>query len=63
MWCEHGAPALVRDDELIEMLTLSLNPDDNARARWLVFLRAEQMKILWEYQHPQPKKKKRKKRA
>lgn len=53
----------MRDDEAIERLLLSLNPDDNARARWLLFLRAEQQRILRPYLEAKPKKKRKRKAA
>lgn len=39
----------MKDDDLYWSLVMSLDPDDNARARWLAFLRVEQDKILRPY--------------
>jgi hypothetical protein len=52
----------MRDRDLIEWLMVSLNPDDNARARWLLYLHAEQEKVLKKHRGPRSKKN-RKKRA
>lgn len=37
------------DAELYWQLHLSLDPADNARARWLLFLREEQDRVLASY--------------